>query len=207
MQQPTPIGGPSRENSNEWRNNTQTATLDIPQSIPEQLQSPPDNLPTKVQIKSPESGELSGWIEALGVDHGYQPPPERPVKPIASIFVQPRIAGQTPPDNFHRAVYLMKRTLKDFNNALATKCNIEPTQVLRTYRINRDGLHILFDDDCVREMPEGQDMTAEFSEIKADTPIKTKREWDAASTDMQCDGDVISAENVHSTGYELKLLF
>ncbi|SMR60240.1 unnamed protein product [Zymoseptoria tritici ST99CH_1E4] len=207
LQQPTPIGGPSRENSNEWGNNPQTATLDIPSSIPEQLQSPPDNLPTKVQIKSPTSGELSGWIEAMGVDHGYQAPPERPVKPVASFYVQPRIAGQTPPDNFHRAVYLMNRTLKDFTNAVATKCNIEPTQILRTYRINRDGLHILFDDECIREIPEGQDMTAEFSEIKVDTPIKTKREWDAAAMDMQCDGDIVLAENVNSTGYELKLLF
>lgn len=207
MQQPTPIGGPSRENSNEWKNNPQTATVDIQPTIPEQLQSPPDNLPTKVKTRSPRDGSISGWIEALGVDHSYQPPPERPIKPAASFFVQPRVVGRPPTDNLYRAIYLMNRSLKDFTTAIAMKCDIEPTEVLRTYRINRDGLHILFDDDCIRELPEGQDMTAEFSETQPDTPVRPKREWDAASTDVQCDGDLTTVENVSSTGYELKLLF
>lgn len=207
MQQPTPIGGPSRENSNEWKNNPQMATTDIHPTVPDQLQSPPDNLPTKIETKSPMSGALSGWIEALGVDHSYRPPPERPVKPVASIFVQPRVAGKAITDNYYRAVYLRNRTLREFNSAIATKCGIEPTAVLRTYRINRDGLHILFDDDCVRELSEAQDMTAEFSDIRPDTPVRHKREWDAGSTDIQCDGDVPTIENVNSSGYELKLLF
>lgn len=206
MQLPTPIGGPSRENSNEWKNNPQMATIDI-SSIPEQLHSPSENLPTKIETKSPMSGALSGWIEALGVDHGYRPPPERHIKPVASVFVQPRIAGKAVTDSFYRAIYLMNRTLKDFNSAIARKCDIEPTAVLRTYRINRDGLHILFDDDCVRELPEAQDMTAEFCEIRPDSPGRHKREWDAGSTDIQCDGDLATVENVNSSGYELKLLF
>jgi hypothetical protein len=189
------------------KNNPQTATVDIQPTIPEQLQSPPDNMPSKIETRSPISGALSGWIEALGVDHSYKPPPERPMKPVASIFVQPRVVGKAVPDNFYRAVYLMNRTLRDFNSAIATKCGIEPTAVLRTYRINRDGLQILFDDDCIRELPEAQDMTAEFCEYQPDTPVKHKREWDAASTDIQCDGDVPTIENVNSTGYELKLLF
>lgn len=207
MQQPTPIGGPSRVNSSEWRNNPQTATMDIQPTISEHLQSPPDGNPTKVKTRSPKDGSVSGWIEALGVDHTYQPPPERPVKPVASFFVQPRIAAMNPPDNFYRAIYLTKRTLKDFTHALAMKCNIEPTDIMRTYRINKDGLHILFDDECVRELPEGQDMTAEFSEMHEDTPVKPKREWDAGSTDIQCDGELSTVENVNTSGYELKLLF
>ena len=98
--------------------------------------------------------------------------------------------------------------LKDFTNALATKCNIEPTEVLRTYRIKKGGIHILFDDECIRELPEGQDMTAEFSEIQEDdTPVKPKREWDAGATDIQVDGDLSTIENVNSSGYELKLVF
>ncbi|KAF7196116.1 Grainyhead-like protein 2-like [Pseudocercospora fuligena] len=206
MQQPTPINGPSRVNSNEWRNNPQTATMDIQPTIPEQLQSPPDNQPTKVQTRTSDDGTSSGWIEAVGVDHSYRPPPERPVKPVACFFVQPRVAGKTS-DNYYRAIYLMKRSLKEFNNTLAMKCGIEPTQVLRTYRINRDGLHVLFDDECIRELPEGQDMTAEFCEVQPDTPVKPKREWDAGPTDIQCDGDLPTIENVSSTGYELKLLF
>ena len=209
MQQPTPVGGPSRQSSNEWRNNPQTATMDIQPTIPEQLHSPPENVPTKVQLNSSKAGSVSGWIEAVGVDSSYRPPPPRAVKPVACFYVQPHVAGRAPPDNHYRAIYLTKRTLKDFTNALATKCNIEPTQVIRTYRMTENGLNILFDDDCILELPEGQDMAAEFCEAvpDADAPIKPKREWDAGPTDIQCDGELSTVENVNSHGYELKLLF
>ena len=33
-----------------------------------------------VRVKS-DTGMLSGWIEAIGIDSSYNPPPERPVKP------------------------------------------------------------------------------------------------------------------------------
>lgn len=208
MQQPTPIGGQSRVNSNEWRNHPQTATMDIQPTITEHIQSPPDGKPTKIRTRSPKNGSVSGWIEALGVDSSYQPPPERTVKPVACFYVQSRVDGVTPTDNFHRAIYLTKRTLKDFTNALAMKCNIEPTEVIRTYRVNGEtGIHILFDDECIRELPEGQDMMAEFNEVQEDMPVKPKREWDAGSTDIQCDGELPTVENVNSSGYELKLLF
>ena len=209
VQQPTPFGGASRVNSSEWRNQPQNAIMDIQPAVgnPQHLASPPDNQPVKVQTRSPNSGTMSGWIEALGVDHNYKPPQERAIKPVACFYIQPRVAGHTTGDNFHRALYLYRRTLKDFINAAATKCNIEPTEVLRTFRVSRNGLHILFDDDCIRELPEGQDMTAEFSEIQPDSPIRPTREWDAGPTDVQCDGDLPTAENVSSTGYELRLLF
>lgn len=183
--------------------------MDIQPTIPEQLHSPPENVPTKVQLNSSKAGSVSGWIEAVGVDSSYRPPPPRAVKPVACFYVQPHVAGRAPPDNHYRAIYLTKRTLKDFTNALATKCNIEPTQVIRTYRMTENGLNILFDDDCILELPEGQDMAAEFCEAvpDADAPIKPKREWDAGPTDIQCDGELSTVENVNSHGYELKLLF
>lgn len=211
MQQPTPAGGStSRQSSNEWRNQTQTATVDIQPTIPEQLHSPPENMPTRVQTVSSDVGSVSGWIEAVGVDSNYRPPPPRAVKPVACFYVQPHVAGKAPSDNHYRAIYLMKRTLKDFTNAVATKCNIEPTQIIRTYRTTENGLNILFDDECIDRLPEGQDMAAEFCEAQLDAddaPIKPKREWDAGPTDIQCDGELSTAENVQSHGYELKLLF
>ncbi|KAK3718710.1 hypothetical protein LTR37_004929 [Vermiconidia calcicola] len=209
VQQPTPFGGVSRANSNEWRNQPQTATMDLQQSPnnPQYLASPPDNQPIKVQTRSPNTGTMSGWVEALEVDSTYMPPPEPAIKPVACFYVQPRVAGRTSEHNFHRAIYLYRRTLKDFVFAIATKCDIEPTQVLRTLRISRNGLHVLFDDDCIRELPEGQDMTAEFGELQPETPIKPMREWDAGPTDVQCDGDLSTLENVSSAGYELRLLF
>jgi len=204
LQQPTPVAALSRDNSGEWSNNKQTAMVDIPGLAPKQLASPPEHQPVEVQTRSPISGALSGWVEAVGVDESYKPPPERAIKPVACFYVQSRLAHKPNSDRFYRAVYLMDRTLKEFVNSLALKCEIEPTKVLRTVRISRKGLHVLFDDDCIRELPEGQDMTAEFTEI-TDSPGVMSREWDAA--DVQCDGDITSLHNISSSGYELKLLF
>jgi len=182
----------------------QTATGDLPSAVAQQTLSSPD-IPVKVQKKQGDDHTLSGWIEALGVDYSYQPPPERLLKPVGSLYVQPRIAGKAPEDNYFRAVYLMQRTLKDLVSGIAAKIDIEPTKVIRTVRITQKGMQILFDDDAVRELPEGQDMTAEFTEITPQSP--TKREWDAGPTDIQVDGDVGAIENVNSAGYELRLLY
>ncbi|KAK4997700.1 hypothetical protein LTR66_002930 [Elasticomyces elasticus] len=203
---PTPFAPPLRMSSDEWRNHPQTATADLQLSTPQQLASPPDQA-VKVQTRSPTNGTLSGWIEALGVDYSYQPPPERVIKPVASFYIQPRITGKAPEDNYYRAVYLMQRTLKDFVTAVALKSNIEPTQVVRTVRISRAGLNILFDDESVHALREGQDMTAEFSELRPHTPALSQREWDSGPTDYQVDGDTGAIENVTTSGYELKLLF
>lgn len=125
---------------------------------------------------------------------------------VACFFVQPRIAGRQPEDNYFRAVYLMERTLKELVTGIARKINIEPTKVTRTIRVNQKGLQILLDDDAVQAIPEQQDMTAEFHEtIPPQQPMK--REWDAGPTDIQVDGDISVIENVHSTGYELRLLY
>lgn len=100
----------------------------------------------------------------------------------------------------------MERTVKALVGAIAMKINIEPTKITRTIRINQKGLQILMDDDAVQEIPEQQDMTAEFHEIAApQQPMK--REWDAGPTDIQVDGDIGVIENVNSTGFELRLLF
>ncbi|KAF2260952.1 CP2 transcription factor family protein-like protein [Lojkania enalia] len=203
FQQPAPFQPPSRISSNEWRSLPQTATGDL-----KPLATIPagSDVPTKVQRPYSDDHTLSGWIEALGVDQTYQPPPEPMLKPVACFFVQPRIAGKQPEDNYFRAVYLMERTVKALVTGIAMKINIEPTKVARTLRINQKGLQILMDNKAVQEIPEQQDMTAEFHEI---TPLQQpmKREWDAGPTDIQVDGDIGIIENVNSTGYELRLLF
>jgi hypothetical protein len=209
VQQPTPYGGVSRVNSSEWRSQPQSAISDLipPSTNPQHLASPPDNQPVKVQSRSSTGLNPSGWIDAIGVDQSYEPPPEPAIKPIACFYVQPRVIGRPPSDGFYRAVYLYRRTLKDFTNTLATKCNIEPTQVLRTLRIGPKDLSILFDDEDIRQLPEGQDMHAEFGEYQPGTPSKPNREWDAGPTDIQCDGELPTVENVSTTGYELRLFF
>jgi hypothetical protein len=99
----------------------------------------------------------------------------------------------------------MQRTLKDLVNGIATKSNVEQTKVLRTVRINKAGLHIFMDDESVVELPEGQDMIAEFTEMNLQEPMK--REWDAGPTDIQVDGDIDVVNVVQSEGYELRLHF
>jgi len=76
FQQPTPFP-PSRMASNEWRSLPQTATGDLkPHGI-----TAGSDVPTKVQRPYGDDHALSGWIEALGVDQTYQPPPEPMIKP------------------------------------------------------------------------------------------------------------------------------
>ena len=82
---------------------------------------------------------------------------------------------------------------------------MEPSKVLRTLRITPKGLAVLVDDDSVREIPEGQDMIAEFRDIRPHSPMK--REWDSGPTDIQVDGDIDVIQTVQSEGYELRLLF
>lgn len=72
---PTPFP-PSRMSSNEWRSLPQTATGDLKHHI-----TAGADVPTKVQRPYSDDHALSGWIEALGVDQTYQPPPEPIIKP------------------------------------------------------------------------------------------------------------------------------
>jgi len=101
----------------------------------------------------------------------------------------------------------MERSVKALVSSIAMKINIEPTKVTRTIRVNQKGLRILMDDDAVNAIPEQQDMAAEFHEVGTPPVHPMKREWDAGPTDIQVDGDISVVEAVHSTGYELRLLF
>lgn len=47
---------------------------------------------------------------------------------------------------------------------ISEKHNIDPDRIVRILRINNNRLKIMVDDDVVRELPEGQDMVAEFTE-------------------------------------------
>ncbi|KAK4959672.1 hypothetical protein LTR66_012986, partial [Elasticomyces elasticus] len=202
LQQRTPFGTPSCASSNEWRNHLHTVIADLHSSNPQQLVSLPDQ-PTRVQTRSSRTGTLTGWIEALDVDCSYQPPPERIVKPVACIYIQPEFVGKPLENNYYRAIYLMQRTAKDLVNRIAVKCNVKPGRVLQTIRVNRLGLDILLDDESVRELQDGQDLVAEFKVIKLHTSTRCRR--DAGPTDVQDDGSVGSVEDVNSVGYELRL--
>ncbi|KAI9834252.1 MAG: hypothetical protein M1819_003090 [Sarea resinae] len=202
FQQATPFNPSLRQS--EWTNSQQTGPTDL-QSNPQHLASPPDHQqPVKVKKQSEDQpGMLTSWIEALDVDSAYQPPPERSVKPVACFYILPRVAGKAMEHGYYRAIYLMERSSKELVNSIASKCHLDPNKIVRTIHVNHKGLHILIDDDVVRELPEGQDMNVEFCEIKPKGPMS--REWATGSTDIQVDGNVSSVETVESSGLELRL--
>jgi hypothetical protein len=191
----------------QWADFQQLAPAEIQSSNPQQLASPPDQL-TKVP-KTDETGSLSGWIEALGVDAAYKPPVvERPIKPVACFYILLRDPMQPGKPEYYRAIYIMKRTMKDFTNAVATKWNLEPTKILRTLHVLDRGLQVKMDDDVIRELAEGQDLIMEISEIHNSPSSQPKREWEMV-VDSAVDSDNISGtQNVVQTeGYELRLIF
>lgn len=120
--------------------------------------------PARVQ-RTAHGGMLPEWIEAVGVDGAYRPPPVPAVRPVACFYVKPRVRGEQPADDYYRAVYVMQRSLAHLAGGIAAKAGLDPAKVLRTVRFNPAGLSILVDDESVAEMAEGQDMVAEFVPI------------------------------------------
>ncbi|AEO68077.1 0d29ae9e-ef92-4fcd-b04b-e01270724d31 [Thermothielavioides terrestris] len=171
--------------------------------------------PTKVR-QVDEAGNLTGWIEALGVDSTYRAPHERATpKPVACFYVARRAPSEPAGHELHRAVYLLQRSLRELVARLAAKWNFDASRVARTVRvIEQRGLEVEMDDDVVRELPEGLDMTLEIVEVNGspgaggDAPA-VKREWE-----MAVDGpnggeaaDLPSPSSTSQTTYELRLRY
>ncbi|KAF7920089.1 hypothetical protein EAE99_008210 [Botrytis elliptica] len=191
---------PPASNLSTWNDFHNLPPGDFQNQNPQHLASPPDQL-TKVP-KSDDTGSLSGWIEALGVDPSYNPPVEQPIKPVACFYVLRRDPAQSAKHEYHRAIYLMQRSLKDFTSAIATKWNLEPTKISRTIHVLENGLQVEMDDDVIRELSEGQDFILEVHNIQA--PVK--REWEMELT-VDSDSAGATQSVVHGEGYELKLFF
>ncbi|KAH6677427.1 CP2 transcription factor [Halenospora varia] len=199
-------GGSAPNQPGAWADFQSIAPTDTTSSNPQHIASPPDQL-TKIP-KTDETGSLSGWIEALGVDSNYKPPVvERPIKPVACFYVRRHNSSQPEKTEYYRAIYLMQRTLNDFKNGIAVKWGIEPTKVLRVIRVLDRGLQVEMDDDIIRELAEGQDITMEISEVHNQTS-QVKREWEM-SLDVAVDSDnAPGSQNVVQTdGFEIRLMF
>ncbi|KAK0625341.1 CP2 transcription factor [Bombardia bombarda] len=160
--------------------------------------------PTKVHRHTDDARNLTGWIEALGVDSTYRPPPERATKPVACFYVAQREPSDPVGHDTYRAVYLMKRTVREFVSRIAAKWNLDANKVLRTVHVLPRGLEVELDDDVVHELPEGQDMVFEIAEVR--TPASpVKREWEMA---VDAPGETDLASPISDTqGYELRFTF
>ena len=122
---------------------------------------------TRVQ-KRAASEDMPEWIEALGVDPSYEPPPERAVKPVACFYILVKLLVPDASGSYYRAVYLMARTVHDLVKSIGAKCGVDSSRISRILRVNSRGLEIMVDDDVVRELPEGQDMVVVFNDIPSD---------------------------------------
>jgi hypothetical protein len=193
---------PMPAQSTPWAGFHQISAADVQGPNPQQLASPPDQL-TKIP-KTDDTGCLSGWIDALGVDSAYRPPTERLIKPVACFYILHRDPSNPDKHEYYKAVYLMRRTLKDFTNSVALKWNLEPTKIKRTLHVLQKGLEVEVDDDVIRELSEGQDMIMEISQTDSS---QIKREWEMA-VDVAVDSDAGATQTVvHKNGYELRLIF
>ncbi|KAL7272475.1 hypothetical protein RUND412_004717, partial [Rhizina undulata] len=175
------------------------------QSMPHHNGTSHMNADIPVRIKTTnEAGTLSGWIEAIGIDSSYNPPPERP-KANMCIYILPLLLNQPQQSPYHRAVYLQRRTADCLTTSIASKCGIDPSSVVRTVRVNSRGLSIFVDDDFVREMSEGQDMKVQALEISDEIPFSpaTSGDWGSPENGSGLDGDMKGSNH----GWELRLLY
>lgn len=164
--------------------------------------------PTKVKQTRDESGNLSAWIEALGVDPSYRPPPERSTKPVACFYIARQYSESEGSREVHRAVYLMQRTANEFVSRVAAKWRIDPTKVLKAVHVLHRGLEIELDDDVIQELGEGQDMVLEIKEIGNPTSPPLKREWDmAVDAPGESESPSPTATTTAQSGYELRFMF
>ncbi|PNY26787.1 Grainyhead-like protein 2 [Tolypocladium capitatum] len=177
-----------------WQNVDPTAPGDAGLKGPE---------PLSRLAKTDDDGTLSGWIEALGVDPSYRPPPERSEKPVACFYVLDQTKAGSDERVYHMAIYLMKRTLEEFNGRIANKWGLGASRILRTIHVIQGGLEVEMDDDVVRELKEGQDMRLDIEEIATQSP-PAKREWE-----MSMDGieDEATAKPDVTTGLILRVMF
>ncbi len=157
---------PPLQTANEWDHFTHFSST--AQFEPMSVQAALEFSKSSVKVQRPQAdNSLPVWIDALGVDPSYKAPPERLIKPIACFYILIKVPGNSANNDYYRTVYLMARTAKELITGIATKCNVDPTQITRTLRVNSKGLKIVVEDDTVQELPEGQDMIVEFSDIES----------------------------------------
>ena len=98
----------------------------------------------------------------------------------------------------------MQRTVRDLINCISQKFAIDAHRVTQVTHVNSRGLHIIVDEDVVRELPEGQDMVVEFAPAQHDLAVK-KEFIQPAVTDVMVDGDIFPSDMMVSDPLEMWL--
>lgn len=157
------------------------------------------NQPTRVKTEGGDG--LSGWIEAIGIDPSYVPPPEKVVKPVMCVYILPSANGSPMDSPYHKAVYLAERSQSCLSSSIAAKCGLTANTVIRTVRVDTRGINVLVDDDVVKEMKEGQDMKVELIETTDQMMSPPNSDW---NTDVQMESE---PKPVMNKGWEIRLLY
>ncbi|KAJ5561808.1 hypothetical protein N7535_003730 [Penicillium sp. DV-2018c] len=126
--------------------------------------------PTTVPRVSSFDQSPRGFLEAVGVDSTYRPPTDRPPKPVACFYVRLSTANPQQSQDYYRAIYLAERTVQDLLKHICLKYQIDSTTISSIIHVNQKGLRVMVDDDVVRELPEGQDMIIDISDVPGSTP-------------------------------------
>lgn len=153
--------------------------------------------------RTDDSGTLSGWIEALGVDPSYRPPQDRGPRPVACFYVVLDGKGDSEQREYYRAVYLFSRTLAEFNKQIASKWGLDASRIQRTVHVLQSGLEVELDNDVVQELKEGQDMRLEVEEL---VDQSSSKDWQMSvdGEDSKDDGKTAQAT---AGGLVLRLAF
>lgn len=132
----------------------------------------------------------------------YRPPPERATRPVACFYVAQKDPANPAARELHRAIYLMQRTVREFVGRIASKWNFDAAKVTRTVHVLPRGLEVEMDDDVIQELPEGQDMTFEITEVGS--PLK--RDWEMV-VDAPGETEMVSPTTTTQRAYELRLAY
>ena len=71
-----------------------------------------------------------------------------------------------PSNDVYYAVYAPARTAAALSRSIIQKMGYDPNNLVRTTIINKRGLHLVLDDEVVREMLDKQDMRVAVQEIE-----------------------------------------
>ncbi|KAJ5793322.1 uncharacterized protein N7503_009300 [Penicillium pulvis] len=79
-------------------------------------------------------------------------------------------------DDYHTAVYLTEPTANELVDKISQKQNFNRDHRVHLFHLKPNGMKIMIDDDVVERIPNGQDMTAEVSELEGSNDTDTNRD-------------------------------
>jgi len=118
---------------------------------------------------------------------------------VACFYIKFDKQCPTEEDSYYRAIYLRQRSLEHLIGAVAAKAKLGDINVTKVLRVCQNGLQIELDGQVVEQIPEAQDMTAEFICTSSGRSIKKEDREDSQVLASPRDG--------HQSSYTLILRY